>query len=131
MADTFLSKTLVLANTTKTALYTVPTADSTVVPQTAGVTALIKSIRIYNAHTANVLATVSFKDVDSDTADDTESTLFNMYVPATALTTDSFPIGNPVELLTEPLVANEGDIIYVKAGTAAKLHVHLSVLEIT
>ena len=54
-----------------------------------------------------------------------------MNLPATALTTDSFPIGNPIELISNPLVANEGDIINVTAGTAAKIHVDLSVLEIT
>ena len=54
-----------------------------------------------------------------------------MYLPATDLTTDSFPIGNPFEVLKQPLVANEGDIIKITAGTAAKIHVQLSVLEIT
>ena len=80
---------------------------------------------------AGATATVNFIDVDSDTAANTESTLFSMNLPATALTTDSFPIGNPIELITNPLVANEGDIINVTAGTAAKIHVHLSVLEIS
>ncbi len=70
-------------------------------------------------------------DVDSATGTNTESTLFKMNLPATDLTTDSFPIGNPHEVLSMPLVANEGDIIKITAGTAAKIHVQLSVLEIT
>jgi len=120
LADLFLSKTLVLANTSKTVLYTAP----------ANTISIVKSIRLYNSHSANVLATVNFIDVDSATAADTESTLFSMNLPATGLTTDSFPIGNPIELITNPLVANEGDIINVTAGTAAKIHVHLSFIRL-
>ena len=131
MADTFKSKTLVLANTTKTALYTVPTTDDASVPPTESTTAIIKSLRLYNSHSSNVLVTISFKDVDSDTGTNTESTLFKMYLPATDRTTDSFPLGNPVELLDNPIVANEGDIVYITAGASAKIHAHLSVLEIT
>ena len=131
MADTFLSKTLVLANTTQTTLYTVPTTDDTATPPTPSTTAVIKSIRLYNSHSSNVLVTLTLTDKDSATGADTESTLLKMYLPATALTTDSFPIGNPHEVLSMPLVANEGDIIKITAGTAAKIHVQLSVLEIT
>ena len=131
MADTFLSKTLVLANTSQTTLYTVPTTDDTAIPPTPSTTALSKSIRLYNSHTSNVLVTLTFTDKDSDTGADTESTLFKMNLPATDATTDSFPIGNPFEVLKMPLVANEGDAIKITAGTAAKIHVQLSVLEIT
>ena len=131
MADIFLSKSLILANTSETTLYTVPTTDDTTVPAIPSTTALIKSIRLYNAHSANVLVTLTLTDKDSATGADTKSTLFKMYLPATDLTTDSFPIGNPFEVLSQPLVANEGDIIKITAGTAAKIHVQLSVLEIT
>jgi|TARA_R110000751_G_scaffold89083_1_gene175840 hypothetical protein len=131
LADIFKSKSLVLANTSVTTLYTVPTTDDTTVPSTPSTTALIKSIRLYNAHTGNVLVTLTLTDKDSATGANTVSTLFKMYLPATDLTTDSFPIGNPFEVLSQPLVANEGDIIKITAGTAAKIHVQLSVLEIT
>jgi len=131
LADIFLSKSLILANTSETTLYTVPTTDDTTVPAIPSTTALIKSIRLYNAHSANVLVTLTLTDKDSATGADTKSTLFKMYLPATDLTTDSFPIGNPFEVLSQPLVANEGDIIKITAGTAAKIHVQLSVLEIT
>ena len=131
MADTFLSKTLVLANTSQTTLYTVPTTDDTATPPTPSTTAVIKSIRLYNSHSSNVLVTLTLTDKDSATGADTESTLLKMYLPATDLTTDSFPIGNPFEVLKQPLVANEGDIIKITAGVSAKIHVQLSVLEIT
>ena len=131
MADTFLSKSLILANTNETTLYTVPTTDDTSTPPTASTTALIKSIRLYNSHTSNVLVTLTLTDKDSDTGADTKSTLFKMYLPATDATTDSFTIGNPFEVLKMPLVANEGDVVKITAGTAAKIHVQLSVLEIT
>ncbi len=134
MADTFLSKSLILANVSETTLYTVPITDdapadgSAPIPSTTG---LIKSIRLYNAHTSNVLVTITFTDKDSATGANTKSTLFKMYLPATDLTTDSFPIGNPFEVLTHPLVVNEGDVIKITAGVAAKIHVQLSVLELT
>ena len=131
MADTFLSKTLVLANTSQTTLYTVPTTDDTATPPTPSTTAVIKSIRLYNSHSSNVLVTLTLTDKDSATGADTEATLLKMYLPATDLTTDSFPIGNPFEVLKQPLVANEGDIIKITAGVSAKIHVQLSVLEIT
>jgi hypothetical protein len=38
---------------------------------------------------------------------------------------------NTVELLTQPLVLQEGDEVKATAGTANRLHVLLSVLEIT
>ncbi len=131
MADTFLSKSLILANTSETTLYTVPTTNDTTVPPVPSTTGLIKSIRLYNAHTSNVLVTITLTDKDSATGADTKSTLFKMYLPATDLTTDSFPIGNPFEVLTHPLVVNESDIIKITAGVAAKIHVQLSVLELT
>jgi len=131
LADTFLSKSLILANTNETTLYTVPTTNDTTVPPVPSTTGLIKSIRLYNAHTSNVLVTITLTDKDSATGADTKSTLFKMYLPATDLTTDSFPIGNPFEVLTHPLVVNEGDVIKITAGVAAKIHVQLSVLELT
>jgi len=121
LADLFLSKTLVLANTNKTVLYTAP----------ANTISIVKSIRLYNSHTSAVLTTIHFVDVDSDTASNTESILSKQYVSATDGHSDAFPIGNPIELITNPLVTNEGDIIKITAGVAAKIHVHLSVLEIT
>ena len=131
MADTFLSKTLVLANTTQTTLYTVPTTDDTATPPTPSTTAVIKSIRLYNSHSSNVLVTITMTDVDSATGTNTESTLFKMNLPATDLTTDSFPIGNPHEVLSMPLVANEGDIIKVDCSVADKVSVVMNYMEIT
>ena len=59
-------------------------------------------------------------------------------VPATASTTSiiksilvSVAANTTVELLSQPIVANEGDIIKATAATANRLHVLLSVLEIT
>ena len=116
LADTFLCKPLDLTSTSATTIYTVPTADSTSVPQTAGVTALIKSILVSedsgNADTITVTLT-------------RDSAVFSLFkVKAVAANTT-------IELLTQPLVANEGDIIKVTAATANRLHVVLSVLEIT
>ena len=116
MADTFLLKPVDLTSTSATTVYTVPTTDDTTVPATASTTSIIKSILVSedsgNADTITVTLTRS-------------SAVFSMFkVKAVAANTT-------VELLSQPIVANEGDIIYVKAGTAAKLHVHLSVLEIT
>ena len=111
MADTFLCKPLDLTSTSATTIYTVPTTDDTAVPSTASTTALIKSILV-SEDTITVTLT-------------RDSAVFSLFkVKAVAANTT-------IELLTQPLVANEGDIIKVTAATANRLHVVLSVLEIT
>ena len=90
-------------NTNPVVLYTVPDK----------VQAVIRSIR------------VSDDSGSGSTITDIGTNVFSLaYNVAVAANT-------PVELLTEPLVAQQGEIITVTPGHADRLHVVLSVLEIS
>ena len=106
MANSFVNKKADLTSTSATTLYTVPTAT----------TAVIKSILVSedsgNADTITVTIT--------DTSDNVFS-LFN---------TKSISANGTTELLSQPLVIKESEIVKVTAATANRLHVVLSALEI-
>ncbi len=121
LADTFKNAGKDLTTTDLTTLYTVPTASpgvtgtSPVFPTTAGV----KSILVCNDHgTATTLVDVVF----TDTSASATIALFEQKSVA-AKTTD--------ELLEQPLVLEEGDILKVQANAANQVHVTASILEIT
>ena len=116
MADIFLSKAVDLTTTNATTIYTVPTTDDTTVPQVVGATAVVKSILVSedsgNADTITVTLTRG-------------SAVFSLFkVTAVAANTT-------VELLSQSLVLNEGDIIKATAATANRLHIVISLLEIS
>ena len=106
MANTFKNKTVDLTSTSATTLYTVPTAT----------TAVIKSILVSedsgNADTITVTLT------------DTNEAVFSLFK------TKAISANATSELLSQPIVAQESEIIKVTAATANRLHVILSVLEI-
>ena len=121
MADTFKNAGKDLTTTDLTTLYTVPTASpgvtgtSPVFPTTA----VIKSILVCNDHgTATTLLDVVF----TDTSASATIALFEQKSVA-AKTTD--------ELLEQPLVLEEGDVLKVQANAANQVHVTASILEIT
>ena len=121
MADTFKNAGKDITTTDLTTLYTVPTASpgvtgtSPVFPTTA----VIKSILVCNDHgTATTLLDVVF----TDTSASATIALFEQKRVA-AKTTD--------ELLDQPLVLEEGDILKVQANAANQVHVTASILEIT
>ncbi len=121
MADTFKNAGKDITTTDLTTLYTVPTASpgvtgtSPVFPTTA----VIKSILVCNDHgTATTLLDVVF----TDTSASATIALFEQKSVA-AKTTD--------ELLDQPLVLEEGDILKVQANAANQVHVTASILEIT
>ena len=116
MADTFLLKPVDLTTTNATTVYTVPTTDDTTVPATPSTTAIIKSIRVAN---------------DSGSADTVTLTLTRDSAVFAIETVNQIDANTSEEMLSQPLVANEGDIIKATAATANRLHVLLSVLEIT
>ena len=106
MANTFKNKKVDLTSTSATTLYTVPTAT----------TAVIKSILVSedsgNADTITVTLT------------DTNEAVFRLFK------TKAISANATSELLSQPIVAQESEIIKVTAATANRLHVVLSVLEI-
>ena len=121
MADTFKNAGKDLTTTDLTTLYTVPTASpgvtgtSPVFPTTA----VVKSILVCNDHgTATTLVDVVF----TDTSASATIALFEQKSVAAKTTT---------ELLEQPLVLEEGDILKVQANAANQVHVTASILEIT
>ena len=106
MANTFVNKKADLTSNSATTLYTVPTAT----------TAVIKSILVSedsgNADTITVTIT------------DTDDAVFSLFK------TKAISANATSELLSQPLVVAESEIVKVTAATANRLHVVLSALEI-
>ena len=106
MANSFKNKKVDLTTTDLTTLYTVPTATTTDV----------KSILV--TEDAGSGSTITITLVDSS------SNIFNLFKDkaiASKATT---------ELLTQPLVMEESEILKVQAADANELHVIASILEI-
>ena len=105
MANTFLNKKVDLTATSVTTLYTVPTAT----------TSIVKSILVSedsgNADTVTITIT------------DTASAVFSVFK------TKAVGANATIELLTDPLILQESEILKVTAATANRLHVILSALE--
>ena len=106
MANTFVNKKADLTSTSATTLYTVPTAT----------TAVIKSILVSedsgNADTITITLT------------DTDAAVFSLF------SVKAISASGTSELLSQPLVVAESEIIKVTAAAANRLHVVLSALEI-
>ena len=106
MANAFVNKKADLTSTSATTLYTVPTAT----------TAVIKSILVSedsgNADTITVTIT------------DTDDAVFSLF------SVKAISASGTSELLSQPLVVAESEIVKVTAATANRLQVVLSALEI-
>ena len=106
MANVFISKKADLTSTDATTLYTVPTATTTV----------IKSILVSEDAGSGANLTVTL--VNSSGA------IFSLFK------TKAISSNTTVELLTQPLVMEEREILKVQASDANELHVIASILEI-
>jgi len=106
MPNNYKNAKLDLTTTGATVLYTCPAAT----------TALVKSILVSEDTGSADTITVTITDADA--------AVFSLFkVTAVAANTT-------VELLTEPLVVEENEILKVTAATANRLHVVASLLEI-
>ena len=106
MPNNYKNAKLDLTTTDATTLYTTPAAT----------TALVKSILVSEDTGSADTITVTITDADA--------AVFSLFkVTAVAANTT-------VELLTEPLVVQENEILKVTAATANRLHVVTSLLEI-
>ena len=106
MANSFKNKKVDLTTTDLTTLYTVPSATTTVV----------KSLLVSEDAGSGTTITVTL--VNSSGA------IFSLFKTKTIS-------GNATtELLTQPLVMEESEILKVQAGDANELHVIASILEI-
>ena len=120
MADNFVNSSLDVVDTNLNAIYTVPTASpgvtgtSPVFPTTT----LVKSILVASDSANATLVDIKYLDSSA-------SSTFVLY------NQKSITSNNTVELLTQPLVLEESDILYLQANAANQVHVTVSALEIT
>ena len=106
MANSFINKKVDLTTTDNTTLYTVPAAR----------TSVVKSILVSEDAGSGTTITVTLTDASSN--------VFSLYKTKTIS-------GNATtELLSQPLVMEESEILKVQAGEANELHVIASILEI-
>ena len=106
MANSFINKKADLTTTDLTTLYTVPSAK----------TAVIKSILVSEDAGSGTTITVTLVDSSSN--------IFSL------LKTKTISGNATTELLSQPLVMEESEILKVQAGDANELHVIASILEI-
>ena len=106
MANSFKNKKVDLTTTDLTTLYTVPSATTTV----------IKSLLVSEDAGSGTTITVTLVDASGN--------IFSLFKTKTIS-------GNATtELLSQPLVMEESEILKVQAGDANELHVIASILEI-
>ena len=106
MANRFKNQKVDLTTTDNTTLYTVPSATTTVV----------KSILVSEDAGSGTTITVTLVDANSN--------VFSLFK------TKTISGNTTTELLTNPLVMEESEVLKVQAGDANELHVIASILEI-
>ena len=106
MANNFKNKKVDLTTTDLTTLYTVPTAT----------TAVVKSILVSEDAGSGTNITITLVN--------SSGTIFNLFK------TKAIASNATTELLTQPLVMEESEVLKVQAADANELHVIASLLEI-
>ena len=106
MANSFINKKADLTTTDLTTLYTVPSAK----------TAVVKSLLVSEDAGSGSTITVTLVDASSN--------IFNLYKDK------SISSKGTTELLTNPLVMEESEVLKVQAADANELHVIASILQI-
>jgi len=116
LANTFKSAMVDVTTTNLTTVLTVPTADPGATPPVPPTTDIVKSLWVCN--------------------DSGSTTLVDVEVVRGAATFEVFKAksvatNTTTELLTQPLVLQESDILKVQANAANQVHIIASFLEIT
>ena len=106
MANSFINKKVDLTTTDLTTLYTVPSFK----------TAVVKSILVSEDAGSGASITVTLVDSSSN--------IFSLFK------SKSITSNTTSELLTQPLVMEESEVLKVQASDANELHVIASILEI-
>ena len=106
MANRFINKKVKLTDTNSTTLITIPTAT----------TSIVRSILVseYAGSGSSITVTVT----------DSDSTVFNIF------TSKAVASNATTELLTNPLILQENEILKVQAADASRLQVIASILEV-
>ena len=120
LADNFVNAGYDVVNTNLNAIYTVPSGNVGAVgtPPTFPTTAVVKSIVVASDSANTTLVDLKWTDTSA-------SSTFVLY------NQKSITTNNTVEFLTQPLVLEESDILYLQANAANQVHVTVSALEIT
>ena len=116
MANTFKSAMVDITTTNLTTVLTVPTADPGASPPVMPTTDVVKSLLICN--------------------DSGSTTLVDVEVVRGAATFEIFKAksvatNTTTELLTQPLVLQESDVLKVQANAANQVHIIASFMEVT
>ena len=106
MANSFINEKADLTTTDLTTLYTVPSAN----------VAVVKSILVSNDAGSSCNITITLVDASSN--------IFSLFK------TKAVDTNTTTELLTQPLVMEESEILKVQASDANELHVIASILQI-
>ena len=106
MANRFINKKVKLTTTDNTTIFTVPTAT----------TSIVRSILVSEYAGSGSSITVTLTDSDS--------TIFNLF------TSKSVSSNTTTELLSNPLILQENEILKVQAADANRLQVIASILEV-
>jgi hypothetical protein len=106
MANSFINKKVDLTTTDLTTLYTVPSFK----------TSLVKSLLVSEDAGSGTTITVTLVDASGN--------IFSLFK------TKTISGNTTTELLSQPLVMEESEILKVQAGDANELHVIASILEI-
>ena len=106
MSNRFINKKVKLTTTDNTTIFTVPTAT----------TSIVRSILVSEYAGSGSSITVTLTDSDS--------TVFNLF------TSKSVSSNTTTELLSNPLILQENEILKVQAADANRLQVIASVLEV-
>ena len=106
MANRFINKKVKLTTTDNTTIFTVPTAT----------TSIVRSILVSEYAGSGSSITVTLTD--------SSSTIFNLF------TSKSVSSNTTTELLTNPLILQENEILKVQAADANRLQVIASILEV-
>jgi hypothetical protein len=118
LADTFKNAGVDLSTTDPTTIYTVPTAAPGALPPVFPTTAIVKSILICNDSGNTTEYTIEWTDSSA-------SATYKITNDKT-ITTDT-----TYEVLLQPLVLEESDLIKITANAANELHITMSFLETT
>ena len=106
MANRFINKKIKLTSTDNTTVFTVPTAT----------TSIVRSILVSEYAGSGSSITVTLTD--------SSSTIFNLF------TSKSVSSNTTTELLTNPLILQENEILKAQAADANRIQVIVSILEV-
>jgi len=118
LADTFKNAGVDLSTTDPTTIYTVPTAAPGALPPVFPTTAIVKSIIICNDSGNTTEYTIEWTDSSA-------SATYKITNTKTIATDTTY------EVLLQPLVLEESDLIKITANAANELHITMSFLETT